>query len=54
MKHEVDQSFPQKEKKKLDTVSKFIDLKVFDICAKKIDKISGDLRVSFEIMRNTV
>jgi hypothetical protein len=52
MKHEVDQMFPSQ--KVVDSVSQFIEIKVFELCAGKIDKLSGDLRVSFEIMRNTV
>lgn len=52
MKHEVDQLFPSKDT--VDSVSQFVEIKVFEHCAAKIDKLSGDLRVSFEIMRNTV
>ena len=53
MKHEVDLMFPNSNKV-LDSVSQFVEIKVFELCAAKIDKLSGDLRVSFEIMRNTV
>lgn len=38
----------------LDIVKNFVEIKAFELAASKIDKLSGDLRVSFEIMRFSI
>ena len=62
MKHEIEQikffdrHFKKNSKKviSLDIVNKFVEIKAFELAASKIDKLSGDLRVSFEIMRFSI
>ena len=39
---------------KNDTILQFIDKNALNICATNVDKLSGDLRVCFSIMKNTV
>ena len=41
-------------KKEKDRYLDLIDSKAFEIVASKVDKVSGDLRICFEILRNAV
>lgn len=42
-----------KNKSKVDNIQKFVDKRAIEACSQRITKLSGDLRVCFEIMKNT-
>ena len=46
-------SFKPKKSQNVENILRFIDTKAIDICSQRMTRHSGDLRVCFEIMKNT-